>query len=111
MSRNSVKALELATFDSASLSGTYQALNPDGFFKAPFYIRIVNDGSTAITVSFDGVTDNEYVPDVDSWELNSQQNAQPNNWVCKWPSGTVVWIKGTAGMGTITLSGYYQETQ
>ncbi len=109
MSRNSVKALELATFNSASLSSSYQAIDADGFLKSPFFIRIVNAASTAITVSYDGTTDNEYIPANGVFELNSQQNAQPNNWVCKWPIGTVVYIKGTAGTGTIALSGYYQE--
>lgn len=109
MALSSVKPLKLATFSSASLSGTYQVINTNGFAKPPFYIRINNGGSTAITISFNGVDDHEYLQTLQAWELSSQQNAAPNNWVCKWPVGTKVYVKGTAGTGTISLSGYYQD--
>lgn len=110
MAKNSCKALALSTFSSASLTASYQAINAAGFLKAPFFIRVINGGTTDITLSFDGTTDNEFVfKNGGIYELNSQQNSQPMNWVCKWPVGTVVYIKGTAGTGTISLSGYYQE--
>lgn len=111
MARNSCKALTLATFDSAALTSSFKVVNTDGFLYPPFFIRIVNGGSTAITVSYDGTNANEYIPANKEFELPTQQNGQPNAWVCKFPAGTKVYVKGTAGTGTITVSAYYQLLQ
>lgn len=107
MAQNSVKALVLSTFNSASVTGTYQSINSPGFTKPPFFVRIVNASNTAITVSYDGINDNEYIPANGVFELPSQANAQPKSEVALFPARTQVYIKGAAGAGTITLSGYY----
>lgn len=107
MAQNSVKAFVLSTLSSASVTGSYQSLNSPGFAKPPFFIRIVNASNQAITVSYDGINDNEYVPANGVFELPSQSNAQPKSELALFPARTQVYVKGTAGAGTITLSGYY----
>ena len=107
MAQDSVKAFPLSSLASASVTANYAALNPNGFPAAPFYFRIVNASNMAITVSYDGVTDNEVVLANSVFPLESQTNSQPNARVALFPKLTVVYIKGTAGAGTIYLSGYY----
>ncbi len=107
MAQNSVKAFALSSLASASVTGTYAPLNGTGFIQAPFFVRIVNASSMAITISYNGVIDNEFVPSGGVFELPSQTNSQPNAQVALLPKGTVVYIKGTAGTGTVYLSGYY----
>jgi hypothetical protein len=107
MAQNSVKALVLATFSSASVTGSYQAINSSGFAHPVFFLRIVNDSNKAITISYDGINDNEYIAANTTFELPSQTNSLPNAKVAQFNARTIVYLKGTAGAGTIALSGYY----
>lgn len=107
MAQNTVKPLLLGSFASASVTANFAAVNGLGFAHPPFFIRIVNASNTAVTVSYNGVDDHEYVPANSVFELPSQANAQPNAQVALFPKNTVVYVKGTAGVGTIYVSGYY----
>lgn len=87
--------------------GTFQVVNAAGLPFPCFFVRIVNASNQAITVSYDGVTDQEYIAANTSLDLPLQSNAQPNNKVCLIPAFTEIFVRGTAGVGTIALSGYY----
>lgn len=109
--KNTVFAVPLSTFSSASVSGSYQVVNTGGLPNACFFLRIVNDSTKAVTVSYDGTNDHEYIPanTVSApLEVNAETNAQPKSVIALFPIGFTVWIKGTAGTGTISVSGYYQ---
>ena len=108
MANDVVKAIPLSSLNSTALSSSYQALNSSGLPAACFFIRIVNGGTTAITLSYDGITDNEQVLNGQVFELPSQSNSQPGAFKALMSKGTVVYVKGSAGAsGAITLSGYY----
>ena len=106
--KNSVQAIELTTFDAANLMATYTVINANGLQQACFLIRIVNDSNVDITISYDGATDHDFVLSNDSLIISVQNNSQPNNYIAKFSAGTKIYVKGSAGMGTIYLSGYYQ---
>lgn len=108
MVKNVVRAITLTSINSATLTGSYQAINIDGLPFPCFYLRINNSSNTGVTISYNGVTDNDYVLATDKLDLKMQQNAQPPAGVANWPKGTTVYVKGTAGVGIIYLSGYYQ---
>ena len=55
------EALILRSFDSASLTGAYQAIYAPGTEAACFFLRIVNHSNTSITISYDGVNANEFL--------------------------------------------------
>lgn len=107
MAQNSVKAIPLSTVASSTLTASYQSMNPGGFAEPLFLLRIVNGGSTAVTVSYNGITDNDTVPANSVLEIPSQTNSQPSAHYALWSARTQVYIKGTAGTGSITLAGYY----
>lgn len=107
MAKTSVKAIPLATLDSASVTNSYAALNATGFPAACFHLRLVNAANKALYLSYDGVTAHEYVPANAVFELPVQTNAQPNAWEALYPKGMKVYVKGEAGTGIITLSAYY----
>lgn len=107
MAQNSVKALAINSILSSAVTALYAPLNGSGFTSAPFFVRIVNASNMAITISYDGVTDNEYIPANSVFELPCQANAQPGAYVALFPKNTIVYVKGTAGTGNIYLSGYY----
>ncbi len=107
MAQNSVKPFLLSTVLSSAMTAFYAPLNGTGFSQAPFFIRIVNNSNAAITISYDGINDHEFIPVNSVFELPSQTNSQPNSHIALFPKHTIVYIKGAAGTGNIYLSGYY----
>jgi hypothetical protein len=107
MAQNSVKPFILSTVLSSTVTALYAPLNGTGFLQAPFFIRINNASTMAITISYNGVDDHEFIPANSIFELPSQTNSQPGAHIALFPKNTIVYIKGTAGTGSIYLSGYY----
>jgi hypothetical protein len=107
MAQDTVKAIPLSVFDSGDLTGNYQAINPGGIPNMCFYLRICNDSNENITISYDGVNDHEFIPSLLTFDLPTQTNSQPNARLALFKAFTTVYVKGSAGSGNITLSGYY----
>lgn len=105
--RTVVHAVPLIHFDTAGLTGAFQAINPSGLDASCFLARIVNDSGNAITISLNGTSDADYILAHGTWEINAQQNAQPQAEMCQFKKGQIFYVSGTAGAGTVTLAGYY----
>lgn len=107
--KNIIKAIPLTTFNSAAVAVGYQAINgPNGLDFPCIILRINNASNAAITISYDGLTDNEYLAANQVLQIEAQTNSLPNSNTCEFKKGTIVYVKGVAGVGTIALSGYYQ---
>lgn len=108
--KNNVLAIEMTSIDSATLtpSPAYQVINAGGLDESCFMIRIINDSNSDVMISYDGVTDNDFIIAGQTLQLESQTNSQPNNKLANFQKGLVVYAAGTAGVGTIYLVGYYQ---
>lgn len=104
MQKNRVLAIEMTDVDSGTLGAAYVPINTNGLDESCFMIRIINDTTNDITVSFNGVTDNEYVRSGETLQLY----AVPSGDRSEFGKGSVVYAKGTAGNGTVYLSGYYK---
>jgi hypothetical protein len=89
------------------MTANYQAANGVGFAQAPFLVRIINASNTAFTVSFNGVDDHDFVPANSVLVLPTQSDSQPKAQVALFPKNTVVYVKGTAGVGIIYVAGYF----
>lgn len=107
--KNFVLPIPLTSVTSASVSGTYIAINDAGLPHACSIIRIINVSSQAVTISYGGGVDHDYLPSGQSLVLDLQTNSSPTNYSCLLRKGTVISVKGTAGTGFIALAGYYQE--
>ena len=107
MAQNSVKAIPLSTFNSADMTDAYQVVNMGGLPNACFFIRINNDSSSAVYISYDGIHDHEFIGNLSAFDFNMQANSLPNAKICMMSAGTQIWVRGIAGIGTISLSGYY----
>jgi hypothetical protein len=107
MAQDTVKAFALSSIASSAISGTYAAINSSGFPHAPFFVRIVNNSNMQITISYDGVNDNDVVRSGADFDLPSQTNSQPNARKALFSKGTIVYVKGTSGTGNVYLTGYY----
>lgn len=106
--KNNVLAVPLSSFNTTGLTTAYQAINTSGFAHPCFYIKIVNNSGTDITLSYDGVNDHEFVRTKTDLPLNFQTNSQPQAQSALLRKGTVVYVKGAgASTGLVYLSGYY----
>ena len=111
--------VEMAVFNSAGLTGSYQALNGasqyaiytgSGFPDSIKSLKIYNGSNVGITVSFDGVTRNDYWPPGATIILDVQANHANNS---AYGSGTlngamgqIIYGLGSAGTGSIYISAY-----
>lgn len=109
MAKNSLKAIPLTTFDSATLLATYQPLNPNGLPFACLVLKIQNAATTAITLSYDDSTDHDFVSAGSIITLSSNAISSQTPDTVKIQKGTIVYAKGIAGVGTIYVIGYYLE--
>jgi len=107
--KNRVFPLELQSIDSSTLTANYQAVEASGIEAPAFVIRISNNSDEDVTISFDGSTDHEIVAAGEGIRWDFQTNARPQTNIAALAQGTVIYAKGTAGTGTITISGWYQE--
>ena len=109
---NSVRPIPLSSIDSASISGTYQLLSAAAGIPSPLLnLKIVNNSSVPVTVSYDGVNDHDFIRADTDYQVNFQSNNQPQNNVAILSQFTKVYVKGTAGTGLIYLSGWSNQTQ
>lgn len=107
--KNSVYAIELTSIDSATFTGSYQAINSGGLTSPCFILRIVNNSTEDVTVSYNGTTDNEFVPKATQLNLTLQTSTQQNGLIANMSRGIIVHVKGATGTGLVYLSGYYQS--
>lgn len=106
--KNSILTVPLTIFDSATVAGTYAPIITGGLAKACFLIRITNASTKDITISFDGVTDADYIFSNTANNIPAIYATTPNTFYANFAQGTQIYVKGTAGTGDIYISGYYQ---
>lgn len=106
--QSAVKNVTMTSFDSAVLLVTFLPINTAGLSDACFLIRITNDSTVDIILSYDGTNDHDIILAGTVIEIASQTNSRPNN-IAQIAQGTIVYVRGAAaGVGLIYLAGYYQ---
>jgi|SRR6267142_1902290 len=97
----------LRSIDSASLSGTYQALGAP-LAHAASIVKLVNNSTVLVTFSDDGINDVDIAPASSFWLYDYTTNTPPQgcNGVFK-AKGTQYLVKGTAGTGLVYLVTQY----
>ena len=115
MAKDRVKAIELQVVNSADIAiDTWVAfdtiaLDGVGLEGACFFIKINNDSSAGVYISYDGINVHDFVHSYSDYSVNFQTNSSPGNQVSKMSKGTIVYAQGVAGQGDIYLSGFYNE--
>ena len=109
MPKDRIQPLELASINSGTIAAaTFKPINT-GFDGPVSIIRIYNAASEAAIVSYDGTTDNDFLAAGDVIQVNLQTNNRPANEVALLPKNGKVYVRGTAGIGFIYLSGWYNS--
>jgi hypothetical protein len=111
--------VEMAVFDSSGLTGTYQALNGasqyliytgSGFPDSIKSLKIYNGSNVGITISFDGVTRQDFWPAGATIILDVQANHANNSaygsGTLNGAQGQVIYGTGSAGVGNVYISAY-----
>lgn len=95
----------LRTIDSATFTGAYQAIGTP--LANPSYIcKMVNNSNVLVTVSINGTTDIDVAPANSFW-LYDESKAGASANLPSLPAGTQVYVKGSAGVGTVYLVTQY----
>jgi len=107
MATRSIKAITLTSINAAALSGAYDIVNA-GLSDPCFLLRIINDSNRDVTISYDGVTANDYVPSGSRLEINGQANSVLPDKMALFRKGLPIYVLGTpAGTGYVYIAGYY----
>lgn len=93
----------LRSIDSATLTGSYQALGVP-LVHPSYILKLVNNSTVLVTVSIDGATDIDVAP-LGSFFLYDATKGQFHE---TFPQGTQFFVIGTAGTGLIYLVSVYQ---
>lgn len=106
--RNILLPIPLTNVASSTLTSSYEAINSSGLTHPCNILRLISTSSTAVTISYDGVNDHDFLPAGQTLQINATTNGLPPEHTATFQEGTVVYVKGTAGTGNIYLAGYYQ---
>jgi hypothetical protein len=106
-------ALPGLLFDASSLTTSYQVVPYSAMAYPACLVRVVNDSTKAVWVSFDGVTDNTYLRSGSDAEIYAQVNKQPSNNKSAFPAQTKMYLRlptgDTAGTGSVIVETYYNK--
>lgn len=121
MSENldSFQWIEMAVFDATTLSGSYQVMNGAaqqadtgsvGFQNDIKLLKMYNDGTTGVTISYNGLVKNDYLPAkgtlIVDLQANHADNSAYGSGTLNGRKGQLVWGKGSASVsGNIYISG------
>lgn len=92
----------LRSFDSASLTGTYQALGTP-LVNPGTIVKLVNNSTVLVTISDNGVRDVDIAPAGSFWLYDATTNRTCDGNPIFIPAGRQYSVKGTAGTGSIYL--------
>ena len=108
--KDTIKAIPMVTFDTATLAGAYLPINPLGLPYAASCITIKNESNRILDISYDGVVQHDILEDGDWLGIfPSQMLAQPTNNRCLWRKGQRFYVRAAAGIGNVYLIGFYQN--
>ena len=109
--QNKVLPIPLSSIDSSTFTGAYQLLSAAGGLPNPcIMLHIANNSTVGITVSYDGSHDHDFIIAGDERQLEFQANALPQGFAASLAQGTKIYVKGSAGTGSVYLSGFYCPT-
>lgn len=109
MSAVAVRFDNLRSLAFGSISGTYAALGGPTTHLMRI-IKVVNNTNADLTISFDGTTDNDFVP-ANSFVLYDFNSDSDSNKEFYLSLNTQVYVKGSPGSGSVYLVMIYGKGQ
>ena len=105
--KNSVVPIVMTSIDSGDLSiDEYNVVSETGFDEACYMIRITNRSKDDVFISFDGVTDHDYIRDDTFIQIEPPVMIDKSNF----RKLTKVYVRGTTSVGFIYVAAYYRRS-
>jgi hypothetical protein len=98
----------IRSFSSASMTGSYQQVGT-ALGHPTRLLKMVNNTTQDIAVSFDGTTDNDFVPANGFCLYDMTTNKTAQGGYFSFAIGTKIYVKGTAGTGTFYIMAVYGQ--
>ncbi len=95
----------MTSIASSTFTGSYQAINSTGTTEPCIIYKIVNNSTVDVTISLDGTNDHDFVPTASACVYDNNAGRQPINELALLAKGQVVYVKGSAGTGSVYLVG------
>jgi hypothetical protein len=95
----------MRTIDSATFTGQYQLVGSVLTFPTRI-IKIYNDASVAVTVSWDGTNDHDYLASKAFVLLDISTNREVSD-ILEIRKGVGIYVKAAAGTGSVYVSSWY----
>lgn len=93
---------KLRSIDSATFTGSYQALGTP-LINPSIRLKLVNNSSVLVTISMDGINDHDIAPASSFWLYDADTTPFRN----AIPAGTQIMVKGSASTGLVYLVSQY----
>ena len=107
---SSFQAIPNASFDLATLTGSFQPLNGSGFADDIKMLEIFNGGSVGVDISFDGVNKHTYWPPgatlVIDFQANHADNASNGSGTLNGRKGQIIYGRTSTTSTHLQMSGY-----
>lgn len=91
----------MRTIDSATFTGSYQALGTP-LANPAYKVKMVNNSTVDVTVTTDGINAHDIAPAGSFWLYDEGLVGQSGS-LPALPQGTQISVKGSAGTGTVYL--------
>lgn len=107
---SSVQAIPNASFDLATLTGSFQPLNGTGFSDDIKMLEIYNGGTVGVDISFDGVTKHTFWPPgatlIFDFQSNHSDNSAYGAGTLNGRKGQIIWGRTSTTSTFLQMSGY-----
>lgn len=94
----------LRSIDSATFTGSYQAIGTPLNFPS-YILKLINNSTVLVTISIDGINDVDVAPANSFWLYDETKVLSPS--IQGIPAGTKIFVKGSAGTGSVYLVSQY----
>ena len=95
----------LRSIDSSTFTGSYQALGTP-LVHPSYILKLVNNSTVVVTISIDGTNDVDIAP-ANSYWIYDEDKSVMHEFL---PAGTQIYVKGSAGTGSVYLVSQYLVT-
>jgi len=99
----------LRSIDSATFTGSYMELG-DPLANPSYILKLVNNSTVLVTISIDGINDVDIAPAGSFWLYDESKYISGIGPLIALPKGTQVFVKGSAGTGSVYLVTQYLLT-
>lgn len=107
---DSVQCIPNASFDLATLTGSFQSLNGTGTADNIKMMVIFNGGTVGVDISYDGVNKHDYWPPgatiVLDFQTNHSDNPPYGSGTKYLRSGQIIWGRTSSTSTFLQMSGY-----